>query len=162
MVAEQSTNLEKLTPSRKPVRAGDVFALGIGGRYFHGRVVSTEADVGMSAPAILAYVFETPSAEPGRYRDADLLPDRLLIPPFMVNRLPWSRGYFQTVAHRPLGPGEVLAQHCFHRLADGNWYDEHGAELPERVEPCGVRALSSHRSVDDKVSARLGLPLAAD
>ena len=42
-----------------------------------------------------------------------LVTDRLLIPPQIINRLPWSRGYLMTVHHADLQPGDVLLDHCF-------------------------------------------------
>ncbi len=159
---EENTNLDKLTASRKAQRVGDVFALRVDGRYFFGRVISTEAVAGPSMRhAILAYLFEAPASTIDGYDAETLRPDRLLVPPFMINKLPWSRGYFQTVAHLPLEAGQRLEQHCF-RAANGTIYDEALNVLPQAQEPCGIWGLASYRSVDDQVSARLGLPLAAD
>ena len=86
--------------------------------------------------------------------------DRLLFAPLVINRLPWSRGYFETIANLPLGEGQVLKQHCFE--ANGRYYDEKDRELPGPTAPCGLRGLESFRTVDDSVSQALGIPLAPD
>ena len=153
------TNLRVLKPSRKAPRAGDVFAMQLpDGRFMFGRVVSTEAMAGPSMPgAILIYIYRAcfDSMEPDR---SEFLPDRLLVPPMMTNRLPWSKGYFETVAHWPLDePGDVLAQHCFLSASRGRYFDEAGNELRGPVEPVGDYGLHSFRTIDDAVSDALGI-----
>jgi len=90
-----------------------------------------------------------------------LTPDRLLMAPLFINRLPWSRGYFLTVANRPIAPGDLLPQHCFRRF-NGTYLDEQGRTLEGPVEPCGEWGLASFRMVDDGISEALGLPFAPD
>ena len=154
------TNIRVLKPSRQAPRAGDVFVMQLpDDRFVFGRVVSTEAMAGPSMPgAILIYVYRPPSdvAEPDR---SALTPDRLLVSPMMTNRLPWSRGYFQTVAHWPLEPGDVLPQHCFLDASRGRYFDEAGKELAGAVEPVGDYGLQSFRTIDDEVSGALGIDL---
>jgi hypothetical protein len=79
----------------------------------------------------------------------------------MTNRLSWSRGYFETVAHRNL-EDDVLHPHCFYSYNFRRYFDEYRNELPERIEPCGIFALRSFRTIDDAVSEALGIPLAPD
>ena len=94
--------------------------------------------------------------EPDR---AHLSPSALLVPPMMTNRLPWSRGYFQTVAQWPLKPGDTLAQHCFLSPLRGRYFDETYNELPGPVEPVGALVLDSYRTIDDVISEALGVDL---
>jgi len=153
------TNLRVLKPVRKAPRAGDLFALQLAESLFlFGRVVSTEAIAGPSMPgAILIYVYRPrfdSMAVPDR---SELSPSRLLVPPLMTNRLPWSRGYFETVDHWALGPGDVLPEHCFLSAARGRYFDEAGKELPGPVEPVGDYGLHSFRTIDDAVSDALGI-----
>lgn len=153
-----ATNLEVLKPSRSKQRAGDVFALRLGGEFRFGRVISTEAMAGWSMPgAILIYIFRAPSAVLVSPEAELLRPDQLLIAPLMTNRLPWSRGYFQTIGHRALASGDVLAQHCF-RSSNGRYFDESAQEIPGPVEPCGDWGLHSYQTIDDAISTALGMP----
>jgi hypothetical protein len=156
------TNLRVMRPSRRKPKAGDVFTLQPAEeRYLFGRVVSTEASIGPMEGCVLVYLFRTESAVkevPGR---VELKVDRLLVPPIMTNRLPWSRGLFETVAELAFEPGEVLAQHCFRR-SNGQYFDEANHELPGPVEPVGDWGLHSFRTIDDLVSDALGIPRVPD
>lgn len=157
-----ATNLEALKPSRLKPRSGDVFTLRIAGAFRFGRVISTEAMAGWSMPgAILIYIFRTSSSELAIPEDDLIRSDNLLIAPLMTNRLPWSRGYFQTIGNRPFTPGHVLAQHCF-RSSTGRYFDENANEIPGPVEPCGDWGLHSYRTIDDEISAALGVPSAPE
>jgi hypothetical protein len=78
----------------------------------------------------------------------------------MINRLPWSSGYFQNVAHVDLTARHRLPQHCF-RDSRGRYFDEHGKKMEEPVEPVGDRGVHSFRTIDDAVSAALSIPPAS-
>ncbi len=163
-----NTNLVILTPSRKRLRVGDVFVLKPKGHpYYFGRVIRLDA-IGLAGEAILIYVYDAKSDDECRIPQLDKR--NLLIAPTMINRLPWSRGYFETVANVPLREEEILHPHCF----DDGWHhelfpespiiyrDEYGNRLSGRTEPCGIYGLGSYRTVDDDVSEALGIPLAPD
>lgn len=155
------TNMQVLKPSRKAPKMGDIFVCRPAGRgYFFGRVVATDARIRTMENCILLYVFAIES-------DAKQPPERLsamqlLIPPLMTNRLSWSRGYFDTVAHRGFEPGERLPVHCFRDLffkEYPRYWDEYNHELPQKREPCGGYGLDSYRTIDDAISKALGIPL---
>ena len=165
-MAAPTTNLMVLVPSRRRVRAGDVFALRPSGRdYLFGRVIATDAAIGPITNVILIYVFDYEAAKPSA--PEDLTPDRLLIPPVVINRLPWSRGYFQHLEQRPITERERLPMHIF-KSSNGRLYDEYGRRLDslptiDRGRPVvGQYGLHSFRTVDDEVSRALGIPLAPD
>jgi hypothetical protein len=91
------------------VRAWDVFAMQMpDDLYLFGRVICTDAVSGFSAGAILIYVFRTRSEVKARPRRQELRPDNLLASPILINRLPWSRGYFETIDHRLLEQADLL------------------------------------------------------
>jgi hypothetical protein len=160
------TNMVVLERSRRRQQVGDLFTLRLGTRpYLFGRVVRTDANAGGFPNSNLVYIFRIESDLPVPPDRADLRPSNLLVPPIMTNRLPWSRGYFRTIASWPIGPGEALQRHCFEeprRPPDypHRYFDEHGVELPNRVEPCGEWGLHSYRTIDDAVSRALGMPAA--
>jgi hypothetical protein len=103
------TNLQQLEPSRKPVRAGDLFVmLPPDDLYLFGRVISTDAEIGPMKRVLLLYIYAHRSqilAPPPREQ---LSPRELLIPPQLTNRLGWSRGYFLTIDNRPVQPEDRL------------------------------------------------------
>jgi hypothetical protein len=154
-----STNIRVLKPSRKKPADGDIFALQLpDDQYLFGRVIYADLSL-ENAPmpgSHLIYVYDHVSREkrPALHR---LKPDRLLLPPIFINRMPWTKGYFETVDTQPLSDGDLLAQHCFRRWT-GDYVDEQRHRLPAPVEPCGEWGLSSYRWLDDQLSDKLGIP----
>lgn len=157
-----STNIQILKPSRKQVQPGDVFAVGLpDGTYLFGRVVSTNAQWTLAVgadPAILIYLYRDRSGTKALPDRSAIRPDRLLVSPILTNRLPWSRGYFETLANVPLERDDVLLQHCFLSASRGRYYDDDGNELAGACEPVGDYALHSFRTIDDQISDALGIP----
>jgi hypothetical protein len=153
-------NLAVLKKSRRAPQVGDIFVmLPPDGRYLFGRVISTDANPLGVGGAILYYVYRVRSIEKSPPAQFDRT--ALLIPPGMVNRLPWSRGYFEFVENRPLAADERLEQHCF-KDSRGWYFDELGERLADPTEPVGTFGLQSFRTVDDRISAALGIPFSAD
>ena len=74
----------------------------------------------------------------------------------MTNRLPWSKGYFETVDNSPLGPAEVLSKHSFLDPVTGNYFDEMGNEVFEPKEPIGDFVLWSFRTIDEEIAELMG------
>ena len=108
------TNL-RILESRKQPKAGDIFVVSPSMRgYFFGRLVATDAEIGSMPNCHLLYLFATESET--KHFPSRLLIGDLLVPPLMTNRLPWSRGYFETVGHREFLAGERLPVHCFREL----------------------------------------------
>ena len=102
-----------------------------------------------------------------RHRSDDMQPDPaelhrdgLLLPPLFINRMPWTKGYFRTVANWSLSHDDLVAQHCFLSAGRGRYFDEDFNELPGPIEPCGDWGLNSYRTLDDEVSDALGMPRA--
>lgn len=156
-MAGVQTNLRVLKPSRKKPTAGDLFVMQLPDeRYLFGRVISADAVIGPMKDVILIYVYRPRFDSKELPERSELSADRLLVSPMMTNRLPWSKGYFETVAHWPLEPGDVLSQHCFLSSAVGRYFDEQGNELPGPIEPVGDRGLHSFRTIDDEISDALG------
>lgn len=162
MMAE--TNLRVIKPSRRRLREGDVFVMLLpDGLYLFGRVILIDLprDRAPMPGANLIYVY--------RHRATTKEPDRtaldlanLLLPPIYINRLPWSKGYFETVAHWPLDRRDVLSRHCFFSAARGCYFDEKGNELPGPIEPVGDWGLHSYRTIDDEISDALGFERAPE
>jgi hypothetical protein len=152
-------NLAVLKKSRRGPHKGDIFVMSPADRLFlYGRVISTEARVGPMKNSVLIYIYDIRSS--GKLPIPELSPDMLLVPPVLTNRLPWRHGYFETLVNKELTESDQLKKHCFRSLSTGKYYDEFNHELDGPVERVGIRALSSFRSIDDKISKALGIPLA--
>lgn len=108
-MAEVITNLRVLRPSRTKVHQGDVFAMLLpDDLYLFGRVILADLprERAPMPGAYMVYIYRhrALSKEPDA---AALDPEDLLLPPLFINRLPWSKGYFETVARWPLTPDDV-------------------------------------------------------
>jgi hypothetical protein len=127
--------------------------------YLFGRVIDADANPLGVGGAVLIYVYRP------RSRTKKAIPPLtcgdLLVAPMMTNRLPWSKGYFEFLEHRPLGKVDLLARHCF-KDSRGWFFDEKGRQLREAIEPVGEWGLHSYRTIDDAISEALGIPLATD
>lgn len=170
-------NMQFLRRSRKKLEPGDIFVFQLPDkRYVFGRVIRTDMIIvpdafdpnnklkGAMTDIILIYIFNAFSKD--KYNIPHLDKHNLLIPPKAINRLGWTRGYFETVEHRLLPQEEILTQHCF--ISKWTWdkrttilyFDEYGNVLPKKTEPCTTYALSNYHVIDDMVSEALHIPLA--
>jgi len=153
-------NLAVLRKTRRNPEPGDIFAmLPPDGLFLFGRVISVDANPLGVGGAYLIYVYRARARQ--KTRVPELFRGQLLVPPMMTNKRPWTMGYFEPVEKRPLGPMDVLPQHCF-KDSRGWYFDEQGNRLPAPVEPVGQWGLHSFRTIDDAVSGALGIPLAPD
>lgn len=155
---QPQTNLQVLRRSNKKPQPGDIFVMQLSDdTYLFGRVVSAEPDPAPMPLSYLIYVYADRSLtkEPALER---LHPDRLLLPPVFINRMPWTKGYFETVEHEDLDNDAMLPQHCFWDAARARYVDLQHNPLPGEIQPCGDWALSSYRWLDDQVSDALGIP----
>ena len=160
-MANPPTNLRMLKPSRKKPAAGDIFAMQLPDlSYIFGRVIGADLQDFNEAPmpgSHMIYVYRH-RTEFLRPKLAELIPSQLLLPPVFINKMPWTRGYFQTVDQQPLRPKDQLKQYCFWDAARGIFVDEKHHTLPRESKPCGDWGLSSYRWLDDQVSDALGIP----
>ena len=154
------TNLRVLRRARPKLRPGDVFTLSPAvDRFLFGRVLLADLPSGQAPmpTANLIYIYAAEAREPTPAPLGQLVPASLLLPPQFINRMPWTKGYFQNVAHEPLRRGDLLRQHCFWDSVRKTYRDETGRVLSARYEPCGEWALGSYRLLDDLVSDTLGI-----
>lgn len=152
------TNLQVLRRSNKKPLQGDIFVMQLPeSTYLFGRVVSAEPEPAPMPFSYLIYVYADRSStkEPPLEK---LQPDRLLLPPVFINRMPWTKGIFETVGHQDLENVSLLSRHCFWDAARARYVDLQHNPLPREIQPCGDWALSSYRWLDDQVSDAVGIP----
>lgn len=153
-------NLAVLKKSRTSPSTGDIFVmLPPDGLFLYGRVIATDAKIGPLSDCLLIYVYRQRSKK--KEEIPELLRGQRLTPPMMTNKLPWTKGYFEALEHRELGPMDRLPKHCF--VDTRGWYfDEYNNRLSAPVAPVGERGLQSFRTIDDQISKALGIELAVD
>jgi len=156
---EKPTNFEFLEKSRKELRPGDIFVLKPKGHdYYFGRVINTNAESGFGpGRAVLIYIYNATSRDKTQIPKLDK--NNLLIPPEMINRLGWSRGYFENVGFKKLTKNDVLDVHCFWDPLRKRYINEKKQVLDGPHEPVGRYGLGNYLTVDDQVSDALGIPL---
>jgi hypothetical protein len=155
------TNLQVIRPSRKKPLAGDIFTMLLSDdTYIFGRVIDADITEPGRAPmpgSYLIYVYDVRFGDK-RVEVAALVPDRLLLPPVFINKLPWRKGYFETISHAELGPADLLPRVSYWDAARARFVDQGGNVLSEEVQPVGEWALFSYRWLDDQISDALGIP----
>ena len=168
-------NMQLLRKSRKIQKPGDIFTLQLPDkRYVFGRVIRTDVNLkpllslvtkkkkpDEEPKMLLVYIYKVLSNNKNDVPKLDK--NELLIPPQVINRLGWARGYFETITNQLLQKEDILSQHCFLMVWEGKTYyfDEEGNRLPNRIEPCGISGVGNYRIIDDLVSENLGIPLAS-
>lgn len=167
-------NLTVLRKARSPLRPGDVFAYRIRGHEFgFGRVIRTDCVIvareysGESflgyGPAvsdlILVYIYNSFSKV--KCGPLALNPRDLLIPPQLINRLPWSHGYFETIEHRSLMQADVIP-HSFYNSVEEKYVDEVGRPTKKKSARRNVLGFGSFRTIDAQISRALGIEPAPD
>ena len=154
-------NLRVLKKSRHIPQAGDIFVMQLPDtHYLFGRVINTNANPLGVGEAILIYIYDIQMNTP--YPIPCFIDSKLLVPPMMTNRLPWTKGYFMHLDHRTLEKKETLGQHCFFDDIRNCYRDEYGNKIKKCIEPIGDWGLDSYRTIDDAISEALEIPLAPD
>ena len=151
-----------LKPSRKRIHPGDIFVLQVkDGEFVFGRVIRTDIEF-LGNNRILIYIYKAFSPEKNSI--PELKKHRLLLPPMIIDRQPWSKGHFETVANRPLSQSDLLPIHCFHRdFFFADYYDADGDHVPFWKAwfyrligvPCGTYSLWMLYGIDSDIRAAL-------
>lgn len=156
-------NIRILKRTRKRRTVGDIFAISLpDDTFIFGRVIGADLELPESpfAGSHLIYVYDV-RTEVKIPELRELVPSRLVIPPLFINDVPWSKGYFENVAHEDVTAEMLLDQHCFWDVARKRYVDETHNTLELGTQLCGIWAMSNYRRFDDLVSDALGFPRAA-
>lgn len=161
-------NFTLVTPSRKKLRAGDVFAMHYDwlDGYVLGRVIKPNAaprgENDLLSDSTLIYVYSGVRSTKDVPEADHFLTSNLLTPPMFVDRSPWTVAGVETIGNVELGDGQVLRPHCFlrqpMRTSPKTYWDGEGNQLDGPIEPVGRLALANLRSIDLSVSRAMGLP----
>lgn len=107
--------------------------------------------------AYLIYIYRYRVASPKPDR-AELTPDNLMLPPVFINKMPWTKGYFENVDCVDIAEKDILSRYCFWDGGREIYVDENRNEFPREFQPCGDWGLSGYRWLDDQISDALGIP----
>jgi len=149
--------IRKQTPYRQMPVEGDFFSIQLpNNHYIIGRIIRHQASHIPTLDDLLVYIYSNVLETP----DVEMCFDKnnLLIPPTYVNRLGWTKGYFNHEGGRPLKKEEYHPNHCFCRcpFSPTGCIDQYG-KFVERFEPCGNFGLGNYNTIDMQVCEALGL-----
>ncbi len=152
--------LDVLRKTRTEPTPGDLFAVKVKGRgYFCGAVVKTGVNAGFGGNiGILVYIYGK------EYREKEMAPPALnrkdlLIPPLMVNRQPWTKGFFERMGHIEISELAPYDFHCFRNVRN-QIVNEYGETMKKCTgRPIGQYGLASYGAVSREIAAKLGISL---
>ncbi|BEV13083.1 immunity 26/phosphotriesterase HocA family protein (plasmid) [Asticcacaulis sp. DW145] len=120
------TNMMPIKKSNKSICAGDVFVLNIKDcGYILGLVIKANIDF-PNAPmhgSNLIYIYNQ-FVPDFNFSGPIPSPDKLLIPPVWINKMPWTKGLFANIGKSDLTVDKVLKQHCFYSVARRTFVNE--------------------------------------
>lgn len=79
--------------------------------------------------------------------------DELLIPPQIVGKEYWTRGYFYNIDH--YGERIKVENYGFYRIGEGQFLDEYGKELVEQPDLLGTYGVATISGVARKINREL-------
>lgn len=152
---ENEINLRFQRKNRHKPQPGDIFVMQLKSeRYLFGRIINNdfEADPLGDLVYIYAHQSDTPDV------DSSLLTkETLLLPPLLMNRLGFTRGYQTFVRNEPLVPGDTFDPGCFYDPTRGRYQGTDNRILAEPVRPIAVQTVRNYRAMDDGISEALGI-----
>lgn len=131
-------NMQVIKKSRPKLRPGDVFSILFSDdRYIYGRVIKVDLPRNLAPmPGCnLIYVYNVRGDDMNPPLD-ELTPDRLLVSPRFINRLPWVRGYFVNVTYAAITNKDIVDNYCFYDRARRIFVDDNYAIGEVRALRC--------------------------
>lgn len=150
------TNLLKLQASRKLPQVGDVFTFLLCDRmYTFGQVLDAGITLSEFRDLALVVVFELRSKK--KEIPPDLTKSKRVVSPMLMQKVAWSRGYFETIGREPVEGGA----YCF-QAAWGDYFDRMGKKLAKPIGTVLDMDVGNYRVIEDEVCNWLGIPLSPD
>jgi len=149
-------DLIPMKKSRKAPREGDVFVVQpFAGIFYYGKVIQTNISSQDSCVngMLLIYVYDRLSRSKDIPDDLDC--GKLLIAPTIVNRLGWSRGYFETICNFPVTDRERNVSFGFWSFQKKRFVNVEGAPLKSAPEYYTDYGLGNYAVVGEKIHAAL-------
>ena len=150
------TDLIAMKKSRKTPQKGDVFVVQpFQSVFYYGKVVKTNIHSPDSCVngMFLIFIYDKMSAVP--QIPCDLDNSSLLIAPTIVNRLGWSRGYFETICNLPLTEREENMPYGFWHFQKKCFVNAEGTVLHSRPKYHTDYGLGNYCVVGEKIQAAL-------
>lgn len=150
------TDLLAMKKSRKAPRKGDVFVVQpFQSVFYFGKVIKTNicSSDSFVNGMFLIFIYDEMSTVP--QIPCDLNDSSLLIAPTIVNRLGWSRGYFETICNLPLTEREKNVSYGFWHFQKKCFVNAEGDVLDSRPKYYTDYGLGNYCVVGEKIQAAL-------
>ncbi len=150
-------NLKVLEKSRKVPSIGDIFVWTMDTHnYYFGRVIKTDAIAGGFPNSLVLYFYN--NAVSDYTHIPELRKEELLVPPLMTNRQGWLKGFFKTIANKPLREKDQFIPNIFEDVLFQCYKDEYGNKIEKKENrEYGLYGLGGIAGIDILLSHALGL-----
>jgi hypothetical protein len=138
--------------SFKEPQTGDIFVLQPLERvYYYGKVIESKVDskyLGFKS-WYLIFIYNLKTAE--TIKDIDLNDIPLLIAPMVVNKRPWTMGYFVTISSSSISKYDIAIDYGFWSESRNKYFDLRGNEMSYKPYYSGVFGLGSYGAVAHEI-----------
>lgn len=155
---EEFTDLIAMKKSRKKPQKGDIFVVQpFQNIFYYGKVIETDirSKDSFVNGMFLILVYDKMSKSKDSPIPSDLDRCDLLIAPTIVNRLGWSRGYFETICNLPLTDQERKMSFGFWSFQRQCFVNVEGTKLESRPRYYTDYGLGNYLVVGEKIQAVL-------
>ena len=132
---------------------GDIFEVNpIGDIFYYGLVVNNHINNINGEDLLLILIFKK-GVDLKESISRGISCDELLIPPQIVGKEYWTRGYFYNTEHYS---GQLKVDSCgFYSIGKGKYYDEYGNEMESEPQLLGTYGVATIRGIAGKINQEL-------
>jgi hypothetical protein len=116
-----------------------------------GCVVIVDAKCLFYENCIIIYIYDEWISTIEDLNESNLKKDKLLLPPIIIDKSPWTKGYFQTIKNLELTDEDIFINHCFKHI-NGKYYDEYANELSEPLNLVGSASICYIGEIERRIN----------
>jgi hypothetical protein len=134
--------------SYKGPQTGDIFVLQpLEHVFYYGKVIESKVDSKYSGFKSwhMIFIYNIKTGEPTADIDLDGIP--LLIAPMVVNKRPWTMGYFVTISNSSISQYDISVDYGFWSDSRNKHFDLRGNRMSHKPEYSGVYGLGSFGAI---------------
>lgn len=152
-------DLIPMNKSKKQPKEGDVFLVQpFYHMYYYGKVIQVYVQSRDSCVNGMNLIFIYDKCADDKSIPSNLDQCSFLIPPIIINKLPWSRGYFETIGNVPVTDQEKAMPFGFWSFQKKMFVDVNGNPLTYKPQCWSDYGLASYAVVGEKIQAALKAP----
>ena len=153
---ENFTELISMNQSRKYPKEGDIFLVQpLQNVYYYGKVIQTQIKSRDSLVNGMNLIFVYDKSTDNKNIPDNLSDCDFLISPVIINKLPWSRGYFETISNLCVTERERKMPFGFWNTLRKTFVNAEGITLTFKPQYWSDYGLASYAVVGEKIQAAL-------